>query len=78
MKHGGLFGEQEDRNYVKPRYANIKPEGDIDPRDTVKVGQKGGGHSGGSEESREGKRGFDQLSRSRHSSIGRKIAAGSN
>ena len=70
---------QGTNNYVKPRYAGIKPEGDKDPRDFVKMGQQGGGHSGehgpANQESLEGKRGWDPLSRSRYGTFGKKVAA---
>lgn len=72
---------REDGNvYVSPRYKNIHPEGDIDPRDFVKAGQKGGGHSGGGEESgmpqtMEGKRGWTERQRAMHSTMGKKMAA---
>jgi len=66
--------------YVKKRYPNIKPEGEIDPRDFPKQGKQGGGHAGGSEsEARkpmtmEGKRGWTERQRAMHSKIGKRIA----
>lgn len=67
-----------DNVYVTPRYQNIKPEGEIDPRDVVKTGQQGGGHAGGAESGRpvtmEGKKGWTERQRMMHSGIGDRIA----
>lgn len=78
--------EQSNRNYVQPRYSGIKPEGEINDRDFVKSGTKGGGHAGGgdtieSKSSRapatmEGKKGWTARQRSMHSTMGKKLAAG--